>query len=138
MKKLIVLLPLLFTLCVVFGQGINVPDNILDAFEAKYPDAGKVVWKLKNDTYQAQFTYETKRLAYFSKAGKWLKTATMVDEIDLPDAAMEYIMDHYEDAEVSQVQYVIDNKKQSYYLTILKLGDNKIKLKFDDDGKVIV
>jgi len=137
MKKLIVIIPMLFSLLFVAAQELKVPDAVLEAFETKYPDAGKVTWKIKNDAYQAQFNYESKRLAYFANDGKWLKTATMIDEMDLPENVVEYVMDNYDTADFTQLQYVINNKDQSYYLVIFELDGEKIKLKFDDEGEIL-
>lgn len=136
MKKIV------FTLCMLLGmyayaQDIDVPSEVLTAFEVKYPEAEEVEWKLRNDAYQAEYFDFFQCIAVFNTEGLWMKTISLVAEDDLPETAYAYIDETYEISSVIQVQMIEDNKYNiSYKVMVLEEGA-KVTLKFNEEGDKI-
>lgn len=136
MKKIVFIASLLLS-TVAFGQNIEVPDAVIAAFEEKFPDAEEVKWKKLKTNYQATFEDIETTMAQFTPEGKWVKTAVIVTEDELPVIAAEHIEENFENAEITQVQMVENSKEEITYLVVMVVGDEKIKIKFDDEGVVI-
>ncbi|WP_075589814.1 PepSY-like domain-containing protein [Labilibacter marinus] len=136
-KQLLIISALLFAVTVVFAQDINVPKAVKSAFDKKFPDAEKPVWKKAKDNYMVQFKDETKHQAFFAPDGKWLKTAAVIFEDELPEATSDYILETYEEFELKQAQQITNNKGKISYMVILLIGEDKVKLTFDELGEYI-
>ncbi|MCW3807900.1 hypothetical protein [Plebeiibacterium marinum] len=136
MKMLIISMVLMFA-TIGFAQDVNVPQTVKAAFEEKYPDAENAVWKKVKENYQVQFEMDSKSQAYFSADGKWLKTAVVIFEEDLPEAALDFIADKYDEFEVKQAQEVTTHKGSISYNVVLLVGDEKVKHSFTEEGEVI-
>lgn len=64
----------------------KVPQNVIDGFKGKYPDAMVKKWMKENEVYIAK--YKQNREIYeatFNAQGKWMKTAKTIQWEDLPD-----------------------------------------------------
>lgn len=136
MKKLLFMASWLCSIAMA-GQAVDTPEAVLSAFEEKYPEAEEVTWNLSGSNYQASFIEIQTMKAIFSSDGKWLKTTAIVSEDDLPYSAIEYIYENYEEASISQVQFIEDYNSQTTYLVIFYAVDEKLKLRFDSEGMVI-
>lgn len=81
------------TMFVACDDSDDLPDNVKNAFFAKYPDATNVEYAKDGDYYYFYFTnpplFEeyTQYEAYFNKnSAAWLSTDTKIQKLDLPDA----------------------------------------------------
>lgn len=136
MKKLVFTLSM-FMGIYAYAQDVEVPSEVLTAFEAKYPNSEEVDWKLRNDAYQAEFFDFFQCIAVFNAEGLWLKTISLVAEDDLPDTAYEYIDENYEISDVIQVQMIEDNKSTIMYKVMVLEEGAKVTLKFNEEGEKI-
>lgn len=136
MKKLVFTLSM-FMGIYAYAQDVEVPSEVLTAFEAKYPNSEEVDWKLRNDAYQAEFFDFFQCIAVFNAEGLWLKTISLVAEDDLPDTAYEYIDENYEISDVIQIQMIEDNKSTIMYKVMVLEEGAKVTLKFNEEGEKI-
>jgi uncharacterized glyoxalase superfamily metalloenzyme YdcJ len=136
MRKLVFVVSLLIS-TLAFGQDIEVPDLVISTFEERFPDAEQVKWEKLKTNFQATFEDIETTMAQFTPEGKWVKTAVIVTEDELPVIAAEHIEENFEDAEITQVQMVENSKEEITYLVVMVVGDKKIKIKFNDEGVVI-
>ncbi len=136
MKRIVISLCMLLGMY-AYAQDFEVPTEVLTAFESKYPEAEDLEWKLRNDTYQAEFLDINQCIAVFSADGTWMKTISLVTEDDLPETAYAYIDETYEISNVIQVQMIEDNKYTISYKVMVLEGGAKVSLKFNEDGEII-
>jgi Putative beta-lactamase-inhibitor-like, PepSY-like len=98
MKKIII------TVIAIFGMHYagsaamrnarNVPDDVLKAFSAQYPQVAVEKWKVVNDTFIAEFKEDKRKdMAWYAADGAWVKTETKLPWMkDLP-CAVDYSFD---------------------------------------------
>lgn len=136
MKSLI--LALLFLAGIVaFAQDADVPADVRNAFELKYPDAEEVEWKLRKDTYQAEFFDFYQTIVVYNIEGLWLRTISLVSEDDLPEEAYNFIDENYEISQIFEIHKVEDNKQKISYKVMIEDGGEKTTLKFSEEGTQI-
>lgn len=133
---------LLLTICILIGinsyaQTSEIPSNVIDTFENMYPEAENVEWKTQKNTYQAEFIDLFQTIAVFNKEGLWMKTISQISEYDLPDAAFENIDENYEFAEYYYLHMIEDNKHLIIYKVVLLVDEEKVTLRFSEDGEEI-
>jgi hypothetical protein len=114
-----------------------VPDAVMKAFETKFPDAEEVTWEKLKTNFQATFEDIEITMVQYTSEGKWIKTAVIVTEYELPVIASEHISDNFEDAEITQVQRIENNNSETTFLVFIMVGDEIVKINFDDEGIVI-
>jgi hypothetical protein len=138
-KRSLIITMLLFAVTLMFAQEVNVPKAVKATFTQMFPEINTPVWKQNKENYQAQFKDEddTIQEATFSADGKWIKTASIIYEDELPEIATEYILDNYEEFEVDKIRKVTTNKGNTSYTVMLTVGEDKIKLSFNEDGEYI-
>lgn len=98
MKKLMsVLFFSLALVAIVFGNGIDVPVKVNNAFKTKFPDATEVTWMMENGIYTANFMDKDYAISCsFDKSGNWEKTVTELYEEDLSEEIISYLNEEYE------------------------------------------
>ena len=126
-------------ICLVLGvhaysQDNIVPENVLLAFETKYPSAEDVEWKKKKENYQVEFFDFYQSIAIFDPEGTWLKTIFLISEDDLPELAYKYIDETYEIDKVQEVHMIEDRKQTVTYIVIVLVDGEKVRLNFSDKG----
>jgi len=89
MKKLLIFSALAITFIATASQmrisKVKVPENILQAFKVKFPDAEDKRWKMKNHIYIVNARKkEGDFKAVFSEDGKWLKTTKDIESANVP------------------------------------------------------
>lgn len=117
-----------------YAQDIEVPAKVLAAFEAKYPNAEEVEWKLRNDTYQAEYSDFFQTIAVYNLDGQWMKTISLISEDDLPEITYDYIEENYDLSQILQIHMIEDNKQTISYKVIVLDDGTKVTLKFKEDG----
>lgn len=74
----------------------DVPQAVVGAFEAKFPDAGRVEWEKKRGYYVAELWYQqVETQAWFEKNGTWRMTETDLGHsvANLPEAVQQALAD---------------------------------------------
>ncbi|MBQ7634284.1 MAG: PepSY-like domain-containing protein [Bacteroidaceae bacterium] len=117
----------------------DVPQAVLTAFAAKYPEATNVKWEKELETYKAEYynADHNEVDVWFSPDGTWLRTATDLLPTALPEAVQQYVATNYPDRSIDDCD-LIEIPGASYYLLELeKGGAADLYLKLTADGELI-
>jgi hypothetical protein len=134
----------------------NVPQPARTNFESRYPQANNVKWAhyqptdmgttddwshgwsgLDTSDYQVDFNWEgTDYMAWYDN-GEWVgSSARLTDNSKLPKAVNDAIHQRYSDYTIKEVDKEND-KDRTIYEVDLENGKDKLKLHFDENGKVM-
>lgn len=98
MKKILYLLFVLISIQ-INAQKINVnevPEDVIIAFDQRFPDAFEHFWFKANDIYLVKFLNKIEIVkAVFNENGEWVRTFTYVKKTEIPDAAITYFENNY-------------------------------------------
>lgn len=136
MKKIVITICFLLGIS-AFAQEADVPAKVLTAFKVKCPDAEEVEWKLRKDTYQAEFFDFYQTIVVFNNEGLWVRTISLVSEDDLPETAYDFIDENYEISQILQIHKIEDNKQTISYKVMIMDESEKVTLKFSEEGAQI-
>jgi hypothetical protein len=129
---------------------IGIPQAVITAFSAKYPQAQVKKWKTNKTNYVAIFKLENEKYAaYWSKDGNWLKTENNINRPALPVEVQAYLKKgEYASWHIDDMKKVLTPDQNTYQLHIdnhsgsplryedANTADDKL-LSFDTNGKLI-
>lgn len=127
----------------VFSQKLTdnqVPVVVKKGIKNKFPNTGKVEWKLKTDkNYEAEFKLNRIEIAVkFDSSGKWLETESEIKESQLPSAVRNVIAKDYLNYKIIETQTVeFPDGKEKLYEIHIKKGKEVVKLLLSGGGKTI-
>jgi hypothetical protein len=101
--------------------GKNVPQNVVTAFSAQYPQVQLKKWKTTRDTYIALFILNGKKyMASYSPDGNWVNTERMIRHTaSLPDGVMSFIKTNgYASWHIDQLEK-LQTPSQSIYMVMV-------------------
>jgi Putative beta-lactamase-inhibitor-like, PepSY-like len=135
--------------------GVDVPQPTRTAFETKYPKATNVKWsryepetgvtpdpadwnyKLDTSDYVVNFNLDGEDYYAWYDDGAWVRaTSPVKDHSKLPAAVNEAIRSQYAGYDITEVDKENDKDRTTYEVD-LKKGDDKMKVHFDENGKVV-
>ena len=134
----------------------NVPQPARANFESRYPQANNVRWVryqpqdqettddwshgwsgLDTSDYQVDFNWQGMDYMAWYDNGEWVgSSARMTDNAKLPKAVNDAIHERYSDYTIKEVDKEND-KDRTIYEVDLANGKDKLKLHFDENGKVM-
>jgi hypothetical protein len=138
MKKLITLMVVLFSSLQMFAQGA--PQKVVDAFNAKYPNASEVKWSNKLTRFTAWFTFNGERLkANFNDDGAWKNTEFEMSYDALPAAIKDGLKKtQYADWKVEKAARVDgEGRSRMYRVEVQRSTADQKNLFFDEKGAFI-
>ena len=136
---------------------VDVPQSTRTTFETKYPSATNVQWSRYNNTAAAPVEWDMAGwpnldtsdyvvsfdwdgydyYAWYDEGGNWIgSTYTMTDHSKLPSAVNSAIKSQFAGYTIVEVDREMDKNRSAYEVELQK-GDEKLKVLFDDNGKVI-
>ncbi len=135
MRILLLALTYLFASCQLAGP----PEEVLKAFEEKYPNAEKVVWSIdRNARHEAGFMQDgTHFRADFEADGNWVETEISVKWDDLPEATKAAFKDEDKKKDIVEIEFVDSNKEGRFYDIEYKTDGHKQDIRITPDGKVL-
>jgi hypothetical protein len=107
----------------------NVPQAVLTAFSAKYPQAQLKGWKTKDNTCIAKFVMNNKKYkASYSNDGNWLNTVRNIRHTSsLPDQARLYLKkSSYASWHIDNMQKLATPIQNMYQVEVDNASGNKI------------
>lgn len=120
------------------GQGSVAPQNIAEAFAQKYPKAEDVSWEGLDDVYIASFLANDYYCdAFFDKAGNWVETATIIDEVDVPKPVITAVKSKYQGLEYFTSMVRSERPDGVFYFLGFEKGYDYITLTLDDKGVIL-
>ena len=114
----------------------DVPVAVQTTFNAEYPEAKDIEWKLKDGHYKVVFEVNgTNQIASFDSIGKLLSKGIEIKEAELPAAVTSAVRSGYAGRTIDVV-YKIEKDGSLNYLVKLN-GDPVTKILYSADGQVI-
>jgi hypothetical protein len=108
-KLMLVLVGIASFISAVSAQVVTadkVPASVKQALQSRFPDVGKVEWKISRDKdFEAEFTLKSVEITVkFDSAGKWLETETQIPLIEVPKAAIDVLADKFKGYKIVETQ----------------------------------
>lgn len=115
----------------------SVPDKVLSAFNAKFPDAKKVEWEMENDTeWEAEFKWNgVEYSANFSTNGEWRETEYEIKKSDIPSNIRAILDQNFSDYEIEEPEVVETPSGKSYEMEV-EAGEDEYEVTIDANGKL--
>ena len=143
-SKLISLLAAtLFCAAVAYGQqrvmSDNVPQEVLSAFRAKFPDASNVSWwRGPNSNYEAKFTLATgDERAEFDGNGIWVETESPIAKATLPANVTRAVITKNPRCKISNAKEVQTVGHGMMYEVACGTGMGEADFRVTPDGKKV-
>ena len=137
MKQIITFLSILITFPLLYAQEIDIaaiPSAVMDKFTLLYPDAKSISWKITEEKYKAEFKNDKmSTMALMASDGSLLQTETQIKITALPEPALAYLLDKFEDKKIGPAT-IIENK--AGIITFEAVAD-KVDYTFDASGQVM-
>lgn len=120
------------------SQSKNAPQNVLNAFNQKFPNAKEVEWgKEGADIWEAEFELSDKDMsANFNLNGDWLETETELAKKDLPAGVSATIKTAYKGYKIKEVGYTETPKLKAYEVEVKK-GGKLVEVIMDNSGNIL-
>ncbi len=107
MKSQFVIIVLSVFVFVACAQDAKPPENIKEAFEARFGEVKNVKWEQEDNNWEADFkNSEGKFSAVFDKDANWMETERDIKPDELPENIRQVLMEEYDDYEVDEVEEV--------------------------------
>ena len=129
-----------FLLVTSNAQFRDIPSEVTDSFDEKFPKASHVSWKDKITVFQADFEQKNQKVkATFNAKGEWQKTERQLLVSKLPGAVNDgFKKSKYAAYTVRQAIEIDDHEKGLLYKVVVKRGDvTKRNLYFTAQGQLI-
>lgn len=147
MKKSLLLLFIAFlsVATLTFATGCDKDDNytpnatIVNALNAKYPQAGRVEWDMKQNYHVAEFWQNGVEVeAWFDSNGKWMMTETDIKFPSLPEAVKNsFNASEYKTWRIEDVDKIEKTGMETVYVIEVEKGIQEINLYYAEDGTLI-
>ena len=119
-------------------QSGDIPDVVLQNFQAKYPHANAVKWEKEGGIFNVEFILDGQEYeAEFDKTGKWLETEKEINISDLPQAIQKVLNTRYSGYEIEEAEYVDTAEYGIIYEVVIAKGDKEIEIYFDPDAMIL-
>ncbi len=116
----------------------NAPQNVLNAFNQKFPNAKEVEWgKEGADIWEAEFELSDKDMsANFNLKGEWLETESELAKKDLPESVKTTISTAYKGYKIKEIGFTETPKYKAFEVEVKK-GKELIEVVLNGFGKII-
>jgi len=139
MRTLILTAAILFVASATLFAQTEVPPEVEDAFDTRFPAAEDVVWEMEAaDVYEADFEQNGQEVsALFAETGEWLETETAITTEQLPDVITKVIQEKMPDHEIMSMESIESNDGDITYEVVLENGDESVEIVFSAGGDII-
>jgi hypothetical protein len=136
MKKALFIIAILLLQISVFAQ--DVPTNIEQVFQTKFPELQVVEWTTGGETYTAVFWLdELYSEAIFSKKGEWLETSTILEVRVLAESQMAILTKEFQDFYITHLMKIEQKGRIATYSIDLKTPTKVFRVTMDLEGKIL-
>ena len=138
------------------NPAVDVPTGTRTSFETKYPNASNVRWsryrpesdrsamdpsdwnyKLDTSDYEVMFNWNGEDYYAWYDDGNWVRASSPVkDHSKLPASVNTAIRNQFADYKIVEVDKEHDKDRTTYEVQLEK-GEDKMKVHFDENGKVV-
>ena len=137
-ESLIIVFSILLSLPVM-SQSVVVPDNIMKAFSAKFPDAKQVRWdKESASEYEAEFLMNSKKMsASFDNNANWIETETGIPVSAIPVSVKTTLKKDFRGYKVKYAELSETPDKGKIYEVTIEKNEQNMEVAFDGNGKAV-
>jgi len=129
MKKIIVILAIVFSFSNTYANDSRIAPVVLESFKSSFKDATEVNWTISDNYYKAQFFLNEQFVsAYYDMEGHMLALTRNINSSLLPIALQVSIKNNYSDCWISDL-FEITNDQGTYYYATVENGETKTVLK---------
>lgn len=124
-----------FTAC---SQHHQAPEQVVNAFNNKFPDIKKVEWKMEDDkSWEAEFKLNGEEYsAVFDLDGNWLETEHELKKADIPAFVLMTLAEQYDGYKLEEAE-LVEKPTGTLYEVSMEKGETTIELLIDMNGKVV-
>ena len=131
----------LFVFASCSEEGLNprdIPNEIMDDFNQRHPDASKIEWEREGDLWEAEFQENGIEVGILYAADfTWIRTEYERELTDLPQAAVDYIETNLPGGKLDEVEYFESSNEGDGYIAEVVYQKNEHEIFFDLDGNFI-
>lgn len=126
-------------LCFLVSCQAQVPDEVQEAFEKKYPGENDPDWRIdRNSNFEAHFKKKGKHYrADFSPNGEWIETERSIKKKELPSLVRDRLKSEYNDFKIVELEETRHHSKGLFYDVELKKDGKKRDVEFTVNGEII-
>ncbi len=141
MKKLTFIAALVLAVtmnsCAQKSESKNVPEKVLSALNAKFPDAKKVEWEMETDSeWEAEFKWNGKQYsANFSTEGEWHETEYEIKESEIPSNIRAILDQYFSEYKIEEPEISETSMGKSYEMEI-EAGKEEYEVTIDTKGNL--
>jgi hypothetical protein len=119
-------------------QEKSVPEAVVKAFKAKYPDAKEVKWEKEKANYEAEFKMkENSMSAIFNPMGNLVETESRISKSMLPKPVQESLTKDYPGYKIEETAKIESEGGKVTYEAEVEKGGKSTDLIFDEKGKLL-
>jgi hypothetical protein len=128
-----------FAILPLFIIAANPPQQVVDAFKSKFPNAEEVRWEKEGDlAWEAEFEVdEIDQSAVFSSDGKWQETEKEMNISDLPAPIAESFRKNFPKAKMKNAEQIEHAQKGMMYEIEYRVGFRMKEELYTADGKQV-
>lgn len=120
----------------------TVPDNVIAAFEKKFPGAKSLQWSVEDGkTWEAEFKIKCKKMsAIFDGDGKWMETETEMKARNLPENVLNVVKSEFPGYRIDEACMVESTEMKGYEIGIEKEEagqETELEILVSEDGKIL-
>lgn len=137
------------------NNSVNVPDNVRNAFQTKYPTASDVTWSpykqydrinwewtgwpsMDSSYYAVNYKLDNRtHWGWWDRNMNWIgSTSTIEDSTMLPDAVKKAIAKNYNGYRIKSIDEENDKDRTAYEIKLEK-GDATARILIDKNGRIL-
>jgi hypothetical protein len=124
--------------CAQKSESKKVPEKVLTAFNAKFPDAKEAEWEMENESeWEAEFKSNGQEyFANFSTEGEWLETEYEIKESEIPSSVRAILDQNFSDYEIEESEIAETPMGKSYEMEI-ETGEEEFEVTIDAKGNLL-
>ncbi len=120
------------------AQKTNVPENVVNAFNQKFPDAKSVKWDKENDTeWEAEFKLNGEEYsANYSTDGAWKETEHEIETSAIPANVKQTLDGEFADYKIEEAE-ISETAEGTVYEFGIEKDETEMEVAISPDGKVV-
>lgn len=141
MKNLMLIAVLLFAFgiqsCAQKSDPKKVPEQVLSAFKAKFPDVEKAKWERENDTeWEAEFKMDgIEYSASFTTKGRWKETENEIKKSEIPANISTILDQNFTDYDIEEAE-MGEGPSGKFYEFEIETDHDEFEVMIDSQGKL--
>ncbi|MDP1802845.1 MAG: PepSY-like domain-containing protein [Bacteroidota bacterium] len=141
MKTTLIMVASVLTFSCANAQKMNeadVPANVKNGFDKKYPGAKVEKWEKEEADYEAEFDLnKVESSAVFDASGNFKEVEQEIKKSELPKAVTDYCTKNYAGYKLSEAAKITDSNGKVMFEAEMSKGKEHFDAIFDDKGNFV-